>query len=471
MRIKSFVLKGDFWICLGLVLITLVVFLQTANFGFAGVDDYNYLVKNENVSTGLSIKNVKWAFSSVGYVGNWYPLTWISYMVDIELFGLNSGAHHVVNFIIHVCSVLLLYLLLRWITGGRWQSAFVAAIFAIHPLRAESVAFIAERKDVLSTFFFLAAIAAYVKYVKNSKFKNYLLIIVFFVLGALSKAMVITLPFVLLLLDHWPLKRVQKVKSLWTRYKKLIWEKVPLFFVSVVLAFITAAAAEKATTSFESLPLLLRLKTAIFAYGKYIIMMIWPRNLGFLASPVLSNIAATYVFRFGLLLAAITIFAFIYAKKHPYLLVGWLWFLGTLVPVIGLVRVGSEMIADRFTYIPQIGFLIMVVWGIGYLIKFAKIPKIAVIATAIIVLALFTIAGFLQVGYWKDPITLFEHTVKINPNAGVAHIALCTAFAEQKQYEKALPYCDRAVELVPDHPLARENRNTLRIFLGKPIEP
>lgn len=470
MRQKSFFLSWEFLICFGLVLITLAVFIQTAGFGFVGVDDYKYIVKNEHVSTGLNLQNVKWAFTSVGYGSNWYPLTWLSYMFDVQLFGVNPGWHHIVNFLFHTFNVLLLFLFLRLATGARWLSAITAVIFAIHPLRAESVAFIAERKDVLSAFFFFSTLILYLKYLKNPKLKNYLLILFSFILAALSKAMVVTLPFVLLLLDYWPLSRVKKnsFRDIAASYKKLVWEKLPLFVISAILAVITMiAAASGAAFSSESLPVAVRLNVAVVSYAKYIGRIFWPNNLSFPYPRLGYGIPDGYVVGSMLLLVAITVGAIVLRKRFSYLIVGWLWFLGALLPVIGLIGVGAESTPNRFTYIPQIGLTIMIVWGLAYLFQRLRAPKLAVIVLAGITIMFLTAAAVKQVSYWESPVVLFEHTVKANPKSSMAFSALCVAYAEQKRYGEALASCDQAINLLPNDPLVKDNKNKILDIINK----
>jgi len=367
------------FICLFLILITLAAFWQVRNNEFINLDDDLYVRDNPHVQDGLTLKGVLWAFTKV-HAGHWHPLTWLSHMLDVDLWGLNPGGHHVINLFFHVGNTVLLFLLLLRMTGAPWQSGFVSALFALHPLHVESVAWVAERKDVLSVFFWMLSMWAYVRYVQRPGLNRYLWVGLCFVLALMSKPMAVTLPFVLLLLDYWPLGRYQPERvhnglgpsqpesreagCTGNLFFRPVLEKVPLFFLTGVLCLFTLSShwSGGAVASFDKLPLEIRIGNALVSYITYISKMIWPDRLAVLYPhpiflPIWKVVTAT------LLLMIITVPVILARRKHPYAVVGWLWYLGTLVPVIGLVQAGPQAMADRFAYVPLIGLFIMLAYG------------------------------------------------------------------------------------------------------------
>ena len=401
-----------FFIYFILVLNILLVFGQVRNFDFVTYDDHAYVYENQHVLNGLTADGVIWAFTS-GHAVNWHPVTWLSLMLDCQLFGPDPGWIHLVNVLLHLVNTLLLFAVLKKMTGSLWPSAFVAAAFAIHPMHVESVAWIAERKDVLSTFFMLMTFAAYIGYVKRPSVYRYLTTLAMFALGLMAKPMLVTLPFVLLLLDYWPLSRFEisqwvgksRFESLADEfvmlYKCLI-EKIPFFILTVVSSVITFMVQQSggAVTDISSGN---RVADIILSYVRYMGKMVWPENLAvFYPLDAAGNIPLWRVAMYGLLLVGATFLVFRFGRTRKYLPVGWLWFLGTLIPVIGLVRVGSQAYADRYTYIPYIGLFIMVAWGLSELLSRWRYRGLVLGTSMVMVLSAMGISAHRQVSYWKD---------------------------------------------------------------------
>ena len=357
-------------VCAVLFIITLVVFWQTGEHQFINFDDPLYVTNNPHVKGGITGKNIVWAFTTTA-ASNWHPLTWLSHMVDVEVFGLNPRGHHLTNVFIHILSTLLLFLLLDQITGAPWRSLFVAALFALHPLHVESVAWVAERKDVLSSFFWLLTLIFYAIYVKHQQVKFYLLALSSFVAGLMAKPMLVTLPVVMLLLDYWPFNRFKHEAAhggttAGSTLLSLVREKLPFLLFSVFSSLVTMYAQHKgeALKSLDVAPFGLRVGNAVIAYVKYLGKTIWPQDLAILY-PFPSSLPLWQILRFISALVLISVVTVRYRRRYPYLLVGWFWFLVTLVPVIGLIQVGGQSIADRYTYIPLTGLFIMGSWRIA----------------------------------------------------------------------------------------------------------
>lgn len=372
---KALRTRRNIMVCLILILAIFTVFWQVRSHDFVNYDDDKYVTENRDVKAGLTTQSIIWAFTTT-HASNWHPLTWLSHMLDISLFGLNPGWHHLTNLLFHIANTLLLFLILRGMTEEFWKSAFVAALFALHPLHVESVAWIAERKDVLSTFFWMLTILAYAYYVKHPVLRRYLFVLFSFLLGLMSKPMLVTLPFVLLLLDYWPLGRFQmeesgitrnpkKHKSKHPEYQKsialrLVREKTPFFVLAGFSSIITFIAQQHGGTvrSLEFLPVKTRVANALISYVAYIGKMIWPFNLAVLYPHPGTTLPMWQTILAGLFLLFISYLVIRKVKKLPYLSIGWFWYVGTLVPVIGLVQVGAQSMADRYTYIPLIGLFI-----------------------------------------------------------------------------------------------------------------
>jgi tetratricopeptide (TPR) repeat protein len=449
-------------IALLLALVTLLVYLPVRQHGFVVYDDPEYLTDNHLVQAGLTWPGIRWAFTT-WHVSNWHPLTWLSHMADCELFGLQAGAHHLVNVLLHAANTALLFVLLWRLTGGRWAAAMVAALFAWHPLRVESVAWISERKDVLSVCFALLTLLAYERYAHAKGAKaagaNRLLALAvgLFALGLLAKPMLVTLPFVLLLLDWWPLKRLPEDRVSFATLTPVVWEKWPFFLLTAASCVVTFLAQRAASVlTLAQCPPGLRFGNALLAYGQYLRDTFWPADLALLyplpASLPLFPVAASV-----LALVLITWLAWREHRTQPWLLVGWLWFLGTLVPVIGLVQVGLQSRADRYTYLPQIGLFIAVVFALREFATRRKIPPawLATAASAVLLACLGLTSR--QIAFWRDSETLFTRSLKVSPGSSIAHINLGVALQQQGRRTDALAEYQAALRLDPASVQAHNN--------------
>jgi len=442
-----------------LLLSTLAVYAQVRNHELVNYDDLAYVGENEQVLNGLTREGFVWAFTT-GYENNWHPLTWLSHMLDCELFGLSATAHHQINLLFHLANTLLLFVVFKRMTGSLWRSGFVAAAFALHPLHTESVAWVAERKDVLSTFFWMLTMIAYVYYARRPRVARYVLVLLFFALGLMAKPMLVTLPFVLLLSDYWPLKRfgtcrgearnkqaedVQRAVYQRSTFSGLLWEKLPLFALTVFSCVVTYIAQQSGGAVNPIRPGL-RIANAVVSYCDYIGKMLWPRGLAVLY-PHPHQVQIGLLAGCAILLVGVTIAAILQRRHRPWLTVGWLWYLGTLVPVIGLVQVGAQARADRYTYVPLVGLFVVVAWGLGELVGGRRYRKIMVgIATGAAFCGL-TVCTWLQVGYWRDSITLLEHAVQVTPNNTIAHTNLGVAWKARGEINKAIKHYRKALEL------------------------
>ena len=453
----------DIIICLILILATLVVFWRLPGCEFVGFDDDLYVYENLFVQKGLSKEGITWAFKTFT-AGNWHPLTWLSHMLDCQLFGLNPGMHHLSNLLFHIANSLLLYLVLRKMTGTRWRSAFVAGLFALHPLHVESVAWVAERKDVLSTFFWLLTMWSYAFYAERPAVNRYMLTLLFFTLGLMAKPMLVTLPFVLLLTDYWPLHRVQMFRFRNSRHVRkfpafqLIWEKVPFFALATVSSVMTLIAqkAGGAVTSLDVLPIKIRIANAFISYISYIAKMIWPHNLAVLY-PIPKIFLAWQAALAGLLLLCISVVLIRAMRVRPYLGVGWLWYLGTLFPVIGLVQVGVQSMADRYTYVPLIGLFILITWGIHDLMGRWRHGRIVAATCAALILSGFMAGASLQVRHWKTSTTLFTHALGTTSNNWLIHNNLGFALAKEGKLNEAISHYSEALQIKQNYAIAHNN--------------
>ena len=452
-------------ICLGLIVITWIVFGRARGFDFLNYDDSFYVYQNPVIKNGLTRAGLVAAFTQ-SLVGNWHPLTSISLMLDAQFFGLNASGYHFVNVLLHTVAVLVLFLVLRAMTGSTWRSAFVAALFAIHPLRAESVVWISERKDVLSGVFFLLMLGAYLRYARRRQFSSYLLVTVMLVLGLLSKAMLVTLPFILLLLDYWPLQRfafleakdhgdatiIRPARTTW-----LLLEKLPLLALAAAVSIATLFAQKPALESASYLALPWRIENALVTIWVYLRQMFWPFGLAIFYPHPKDSLPLWEV---GLALAMLlltSVGVFIGRKKYPYLLTGWLWYLGMLVPVIGLVQVGWQAHADRYTYLPQIGLSVILAWGVVDLTAAWRYRRLVTgSGAALTVVMLMLIAGE-QVNYWSSSVSLWTHTLAVTQNNDVAERGLGTALLQIGQVEQAIVHDRAALRIRPGDPNALTN--------------
>jgi tetratricopeptide (TPR) repeat protein len=466
-----------FIVSLCLVVAIIVTYVPIIHFDFVGYDDELYVTENSQVQEGFTHESLKWAFTTF-HSANWHPLTWLSHMLDCELYGLNSAGHHWTNVEFHIANTLLLFFILFIMTGALWKSAFVAALFALHPLHVESVAWVSERKDVLSTFFGFLMIGAYYCYIKAPDFKNYLLVIIFLSLGLMAKPMIVTFPFLLLLLDFWPLKRFQfenirlsqaggKTYCYFKGSSRLILEKIPLLIpvvFSCILTFL-AQKSEGAVKALGALSLTTRMATAFVSYVKYVLKAIWPSNLAVFYPYPGNTLPAWQIFGAALLIATACFLAILTSKKYSYVAVGLFWYLGTLVPVIGLVQVGDQAMADRYTYIPLIGLFIIVAWGISNLFKKCQYRKIFLGVSAMIMFSALVVTTSHQLGYWKNGITLFENTVKVTENNYLAHNNLGTAYGPV-DLDKAIYHYKAALNIKTDYVVAHYNLGNILVEKG-----
>jgi len=469
---------------------TLAVFWQVTQCDFVYFDDPRYVTENSQVQKGITLEGIRWAFTT-SYFANWHPLTWISHLSDVQLFGLRPPWHHLTNLLFHVANTVLLFVVLLRMTKARWESAFVAALFALHPLHVESVAWVSERKDVLSTFFWLLTMGAYCRYVERPGLSRYLLVVLFFAMGLMSKPMLVTLPFVLLLLDYWPLQRFQQSDQMirmeikkpghthtgvsgkeqaayrWRALRPLLWEKLPLFGMTLLSSIVTVIAQQRggAVVPVEAYTIGDRISNAFVSYLVYIGKTIWPTDLA-VSYPYRQSLPAWQVIGAALLMTAITVTVIRQARRAPYLATGWLWYAGTLVPVIGIVQVGIQARADRYTYVPLIGLFIMAAWGISELSRNWRYRKEAIVASSAAVVVCLSLVTRTQVGYWQNSFVLFEHALKVTEKNYPIYYNEGTAYLQSGNYLKAIGDYDKAIEINPNYARAYNNRGIAHAKLG-----
>lgn len=466
--------------CALLTALVLAVYAQVAGHPFVEYDDPTYVRDNPLVRRGLTLDGLRWAFTT-GHMGNWNPLTWLSHMLDVQLFGLNAGAHHLVNVALHVANTLVLLATLQRMTRSPWRSLMVAALFAVHPLHVESVAWVAERKDVLSTLFWFLAIWAYSHFVEARSRRWYAVTTIFFALGLMAKPMLVTVPFTLLLLDLWPLGRLslpwlglqaasavagksrgqrRAVDSARpaTSIGPLLWEKAPLFAMTVLASLLALAMQVRsgAVATIDKVPLDLRLENALVAYVRYPLMALWPGDLAVLY-PYDTGLPGWQPLAAAVGLVAVSILVVRLAGRRPYALVGWLWYLGTLLPVIGVVQIGSQALADRYTYVPLVGVFVLVAWGAGDLAARWAVPAPALGALSVAVVGAYAAVAWVQVGLWRSSVTLFEHAIRVTRANHIAHNNLGVALAGDGEAEAALAHFREALRLKPDFADAYNN--------------
>ncbi|MGD0816763.1 MAG: tetratricopeptide repeat protein [Verrucomicrobiota bacterium] len=444
-------------VCLALAAITFAVFVQTTSFGFLNYDDDLYVSQNPMVKEGLTLKGFVWALT-YGKIGHWHPLTWLAHMADCQFYGLWAGGHHLTNVALHAAAAVLLFLALREMTGSLWRSAFVAAVFAIHPLRAESVAWISECKDALSGVFFMLALWAYARYARQPSGWRYAAVVAAFALGLLSKNTLVTLPFVLLLLDWWPLHRMKR-----TSFWGLVREKIPLFLLSVGSCVATILAPEKPMES-SRVQFLERLANAVVSYGIYLRQVFFPAGLAvpYLYPP--NGLPFWEVALVFVLLAAISISVLACRNRRPYLLVGWLWYLGMLVPAIGIVQISYYAHADRYTYLPGIGVVLAVTWAVGEWSAGWKHRRVALGGLMAGVLSVLMVCAWIQTGYWRNTETLFTHTLACAKGNYIARKNLAEVLLQLGMTDEAFTEYQKALQVKPN--LAEHHYNlalTLRL--------
>jgi protein O-mannosyl-transferase len=492
--------KYYYLIVIFLIIASSTTYGRILNNEFVNFDDDKYITENNHIKSGINSESIKWAFSAV-VRSNWHPLTWISHMLDWSLFKDIAGGHHLINLLLHIGSVLFLFFFLNRMTKNLWSSAFVAALFALHPLRVESVAWAAERKDVLSMFFGMASIYAYALYAENYKLSRYFFCLALFVFSLMAKPMLVTLPFVLLLLDYWPLQRWQKalnmqilnntlplknkgkqseavsvtekeipvpVKSRGHLIGRLLWEKSPFIFLTIISSIVTLWAQNKggAVASMKQISFPLRAANAIIAYVSYLGKTFWPVDLA-VFYPYEYSFPFWQILVSCFILTGITIIVVYAIKRMPFLFMGWFWYLGTLVPIIGLVQVGSQAMADRYTYLPSIGITIMLVWGIQLLFPREDIRKKILFPAGIAYLAILSVLSWQQCGYWKNSFELFNHALQVTKDNAMAHNNRGNAYTKFGQYQRAIEDYDKAISLQSNYIIAYYNRGVAYCNLGK----
>jgi tetratricopeptide (TPR) repeat protein len=448
--------RDELFIALGLVAVTLAVYAQVASHQFIILDDNRYIRENPMVNQGLTLSGIAWAFTTF-HAANWHPLTWLSHMLDSQIFGLNSGRHLLVNALIHASNTLLLFLFLRRVTGAKWRSAIVAALFALHPLHVESVAWAAERKDTLSTFFGLLSLLAYARYVERPSWKRYAFVAVALALGLMAKPMLVTWPFVLLLLDYWPLRRFQWQRATGPKgfvraLVPLVREKLPLFCLaaaSMVITFI-AQSHGGAVRTFVQVPVSLRLSNAVVSCAKYLSRTVWPWDLAVYYPFSRTGVPLWQLVCAIVLLTAITAFVLRQTSERPYLLMGWLWFVGTLIPVIGLVEVGGAAMADRYHYVPSIGLFIALVFGLSDLAHVFRIDRVITGTLTVAALSILACLTAVQIGRWRNSETLFQYTASVIPDNRMIENNLGTILGESGKYDQAEAHFAKAFRTKPD---------------------
>jgi len=459
------------------VISTLAVYWQVQDHEFINYDDNKYITENGHVQAGLTGESIVWAFTTP-YAANWHPMTWLSHMLDYELYGDRPKGHLLTNVLLHITNALLLFMVLFRLTGAIWQSAFVAVLFALHPLNVGSVAWAAERKNILSTLFWLLTIWVYISYINKPSIKKYGWVALFLALGLMSKPMLVTLPFVLLLLDYWPLRRwnikntndsIEQTTNP-VPLSRLILEKIPLLLL-VVGSIITTLIVQKmggAVQSFDVYPLKERFINALVSYVSYLQKMVWPSNLSVFYPHPEGALSVWKGVLCGIVLVGITVFAVKSIRKVPYFAVGWFWYLGTLVPVIGIVQVGVQAMADRYTYVPLIGIFIILAWGIsGLLEKWDQRKKALPIAAGVVILFLM-VATWVQVGHWKNSTTLFKHAISVTenqyPSFAVAYDNLGYALAKKGDISTAITHYKTAIKINPNY---ANTYNNLGVILAQ----
>jgi len=447
----------DLWICVFLLAAIFAVYGQVRNFKFINYDDPDY-VANPHVRHGLTSDNLIWAFTSTDNA-NWFPLTRISHLLDFQLFDANSGPQHLTNVLLHAISALLLFCLFRRMTGSRWPSAFVAFVFALHPLHIESVAWIAERKDVLSTLFLFLTLWAYLNYVRRPGIGRYLVVALLFCAGIMSKPMVVTFPFLALLLDVWPLRRFSR---------KVIWEKLPLFGIAVAASVVTYLVQRQggAVASLNEISFALRAENALVSYVIYIRQFLWPANLA-VFYPYRAGTSPWPIIGAVALLASVTVLSVRNFSRRPYLAAGWFWYLGALVPVIGLIQAGIQSRADRYTYVPLIGTSIMLAWGFAELAARRPAGKRAIAALGVLACSAWCYWTWLNLGNWRDSASLFRHAIEVTSNNYLAYNNLGAALRQRGKTAEAMSDFQQAILIRPHYAEAQNNLGEALLTQGK----
>lgn len=452
---EKFKYSSEKYVLLLIVFATLVIFAQTAGHDFINYDDNVYVYENPNLASGLTWNYIVRSFTSV-YEVNWIPLTWISHGLDVQLFGLNPAGHHIINVLLHTASTGILYVILRKLTADVWKSAMVAALFAIHPLHVESVAWVAERKDVLSGFWGMLTLYYYVRYCEMPSWLRYVAVLGCYILGLLSKPMLITMPALLLIMDYWPLNRLASVRKDHTYtfgIVRILLEKVPFLLLAICSSTITYLVQKSEGELTQGYTILSRVGKACIAYITYLCKMVWPVKLAVLYPFSLYPPSTTRVTTAALFLVTVTVVVFIVRDRAPYLLAGWAWYIITLLPVIGLIQIGQHSVADRYTYIPLIGIFIMLVWGGCKIFEVAAFSPYVVRGVATALLLILAMVTNRQLKYWKDGYSIFSHTVEVTDNNWVALHNLGLINFNQGQVDKAIILFKESIRAKPSYTL------------------
>jgi tetratricopeptide (TPR) repeat protein len=453
--------KYTYLIIIFLIVASCAAFGRIAGNDFINLDDNGYITENYHVHSGINLQTIEWAFT-VAVVNNWVPLAMISHMLDWSLFGANASGHHIVSLLLHIGAIIFLFLFLYKTTNNIWSAAFAAALFALHPLRVESIAWAAERKDVLSMFFGMAALYAYAFYAESLRLSHYFICLILFIMSLLSKSMLVTLPFVLLLLDYWPLGRWQEeinspIKNRFQIINRLILEKIPFILLTIISSIITFLVQDEAGTVYPSF--LLRVSNAIVAYAAYLGKTFWPVDL---------TLSYFYVYSFSawqiivscFILLGISIIVISFIKKIPFLFVGWFWYLGTLIPVIGLVPT-SALLADHYTYLPSIGITVMLAWGISSIIRSEDAKRKILFPAAILVLTVLIVLTWRQCGYWKNSFELWNHALQVTNDNHYTHHSFASAIFAEGKVEEAIYHYNEAIRLKSDFAHTYNDRGVL----------
>jgi Tfp pilus assembly protein PilF len=452
------------WLAFALILVTVLTYVPVRNYDFVSYEDVQYVTQNDQIAGGLTRQSIQWALTT-DRAGYWVPLTWLSHIVDVELYGHRvPGPPHVTNALLHIINTLLLFGVLRRMTAGLYESAIVAGLFAVHPLHVESVAWIAQRKDVLSALLWMLTLWAYDGYVRRRGSIRYVLVVLVFALGLMAKPILVTLPFVLLLLDVWPLRRVRLESGQGSIWLRLALEKLPLLVLAIASSIVTVvfSAQRGSVGGLDAFPIQMRMANAVVSYATYIRDMFWPANLA--AFYPYESFSALRVAGSAAVLSAVSFFVIRNARAHPYLLVGWLWYLGTLLPVVGLVQSGTQSRADRFTYLPLIGLFIMMAWGIPHLLARWRYRTMALAVAGVVLIGASAFAARRQVHYWENHFTLWERALEVTDGNFVAHNILGLALSDSGRLDEAIGHYREALSIRSEY---AEGHNNLGIALAR----
>ena len=463
--------KKKYFIVIFLIVASFIAYGRILNNGFINCDDDQYITANNNIQSGINPESIKWAFTTTHF-SYWHPLTWLSHMLDWSLFGANASGHHIVSLLLHIGSAIFLFLFLNKTTNNIWSAAFATAFFALHPLRVESVAWAAERKDVLSMFCGMACLYSYAFYAEKTKISRYFLCLLLFALALMSKQIMVTLPFILMLLDYWPLKRWQKAINEpgngFNSKRGLVWEKIPFICLTIAASILIFWAQNKGglIASMKELSLILRVTNAIVSYATYLGKIFCPINLA-VFYPYEYSLPLWKVLISGIILIVVTAAVLYYVRKLPFLFVGWFWYMGTMIPLIGLIQTGAQAMADRHTYLPSIGIAIMLAWGISFFIKNENIRKKILFLSAIAFLIIMSVLTWQQCGYWKNSDTIFIHALQVTENNYLAHSNYATALLAEGKNDEAIDHLKKVILIIPNSAIPYDNLGIAYSKLGQ----